>query len=745
LLIILNAKLKMKTKARLLLILFICTMLFFLLGVLLDSVISNKIETLLEKRIEENKNEVEKLVLLEGGSAYSYVQESSYWDELCKALKNTDTSWINENMASPLSSPRYHADYLWIVDTMGANVYFKVIDSPIKDYKINFSNNPLLLDKVKSKTISTNYVKDGNYYTQITAASIVPSNDYLRKTKPLGYLIVGKIIDSNYLNHLADLNSAFKYSFASDNDSYKSNINLQEATLSFTKTIKCANAKDLNIIVKSYLPEIKLYRNFVRYSLLFYMLAVGVLIGFIFRYFIQYFFNPLEKVTKALKLNSANPIENIKLKNTELGGVARMIDDYFKQNDVLQTEIKERKKTELELNTALFDKERSVIEKIKAEQSEAAKSEFLSTMSHEIRTPINGVIGIANLLKDEKLTTQQKEYVDVLHFSANHLLSLVSDILDFSKIETGKVDFEIISFDLNQVCTSLFNLHKINAEEKNIELLYAPDTALKHSIYGDQVRLNQVLTNLLGNAIKFTEKGNVTFSYKLLAETANNCTIEFNIKDTGIGIKQEEQAFVFDGFSQANRNISREFGGTGLGLTICKKLVELQGGKINMTSEFGVGSSFTFYISFEKHAFTSINNELNVNTTNPNKLIGMKVMVAEDNQINILVIKRFLEKWGISYKIANTGLEAVNLVKEESFDLILMDLHMPEMDGEEATRLIRQDANNKINRIPIIALTANASTDTQNKLLNNGFSNYISKPFNPDNLFKLLKKYYYEN
>jgi signal transduction histidine kinase/CheY-like chemotaxis protein len=523
------------------------------------------------------------------------------------------------------------------------------------------------------------------------------------------------------------------------------NVNLNDATISFAKTIKCTNAPALNIAVSSYLPEIKLYRNFVRYSLIAYMLLVGILIGLIFRYFIRYFFNPLQKVTKALEINSAEPIENIKEKNTDLGSIAKMIDAYFKQNNILQTEIHHRKKTELDLNVALNDIEKSTIEKIKAEQSAAAKSEFLSTMSHEIRTPINGVIGIANLLKDENLTTQQKEYVDVLHFSANHLLSLVSDILDFSKIETGKVDFETTSFDLNQVCNAVYHLHKLHADEKKIDFNYLPDTSLKQSIYGDQVRLNQVLTNLIGNAIKFTEKGNISFSYKILAQNTNNCTIEFKVKDTGIGIKVEEQASVFDGFSQANKNISREFGGTGLGLTICKKLVELQGGKIDMLSEYGKGSEFTFYISFEKHAFTAINAEAPIITSNTNKLIGMKVLVAEDNNINILVIKRFLEKWGISYKIGMNGREAVDIACAENFDLILMDLHMPEMDGEDATRLIRSNADKKISNIPIIALTANASTVTQKKLLDNGFNNYISKPFNPDNLFKILKKYYHEN
>jgi CheY-like chemotaxis protein len=418
---------------------------------------------------------------------------------------------------------------------------------------------------------------------------------------------------------------------------------------------------------------------------------------------------------------------------------------FFSQNDILQKEVVQRKATEEKLYQALEDKEKSLTEKVKAEQSEAAKSEFLSTMSHEIRTPINGVIGIANLLKDENLTEQQKQYVDALSFSAKHLMSLVSDILDFSKIETGKIDFERVSFDLNTLCDGVYKLHRINADEKKINFRFTKDDTLAHSLYGDPLRLNQVFTNLISNAIKFTENGTVQFGYKVIAETSHSSTIEFTVTDSGIGIKEEEIGSIFKGFSQANKNISKNFGGTGLGLTICKKLVELQGGNIKVESTFGKGSTFIFYISFEKHAFTHVEKSITSNLNKTNSLNGMKVLVVEDNKINILVIKKFLEKWGIAYKIGYTGKDAIEYVEQELFDVILMDLHMPEMDGEDATKILKAHANKKINNIPIIALTANASADTQNKLLDNGFANYISKPFNPDNLFKLLKKYYYEN
>jgi CheY-like chemotaxis protein len=232
----------------------------------------------------------------------------------------------------------------------------------------------------------------------------------------------------------------------------------------------------------------------------------------------------------------------------------------------------------------------------------------------------------------------------------------------------------------------------------------------------------------------------------LLSKTTNNCTIEFTVKDTGIGIADDEQDKIFDGFSQANKTISSEYGGSGLGLPISKKLIELQGGKLQMSSEFGKGTTFTFYLTFETHAYEGVlPAPPKASFIKKDVLNGMKVLIAEDNKINILVIKRFLEKWGIHYRVSVNGKEALQMIDKEDFDLVLMDLHMPEMDGEDATKLIRINHSKKISSLPIIALTANASIDTQQKLLNNGFTNYISKPFNPDNLFKLLKKYYYAN
>lgn len=373
-----------------------------------------------------------------------------------------------------------------------------------------------------------------------------------------------------------------------------------------------------------------------------------------------------------------------------------------------------------------------------------AKSNFLSTMSHEIRTPINGVIGITNLLMDEDLTESQKEYVDILNFSSQQLLTIVSDILDFSKIEAGNFTFEKVSFNMEQVCSNTFKLFKTKATEKGLNYTFKPCDIQSFSLYGDYVRLGQILSNLLSNAVKFTESGNVELSYTILSETENNIELQFSVKDSGIGIPQSFQKKIFDSFSQADETVTRQYGGTGLGLTISKKLVELQGGSIKVESVHGKGSVFSTILTFDKHIYP-INNELaaeNIIRQKNDSLEGMKILVAEDNSINAMVIIRFLQKWHIESKLVGNGRDAVDIVEKESFDLVLMDLQMPLLDGREATKKIRESADEKIKRINIIALTADALIDSRRSLLKNGFDDCVTKPFNPDDLFKTLQKYY---
>ena len=374
-------------------------------------------------------------------------------------------------------------------------------------------------------------------------------------------------------------------------------------------------------------------------------------------------------------------------------------------------------------------------------QATIAKSEFLSSMSHEIRTPINGVIGIANLLMEEPLSPTQREYVDTLKFSAQHLSSIVSDILDFSKIESGKLVFERIPFNLAKVASHVFRLFENSAKEKSISLTYIPDPRIKHLLTGDYVRLSQVLSNLLSNAIKFTDRGSVKFAYSLMEETESSVWVKFTIKDTGVGIPEQQMEQIFDNFAQADVSTSRKYGGTGLGLTISKKLIEQQGGTISVESNVGQGSTFTVEMKYEKQDILPSSIVPNLPVKQPMNLHGMNFLIAEDNEVNVLVLTALLKKWAAKYTVAQDGQEAIDFMKKDDFDAIIMDIQMPNVDGKEATQVIRQFTDDRKRNIPIIAFTAEASIEFHQEYLNFGFNDCVTKPFKPEHLYNVLKKY----
>jgi len=372
-----------------------------------------------------------------------------------------------------------------------------------------------------------------------------------------------------------------------------------------------------------------------------------------------------------------------------------------------------------------------------AEQGLIAKGEFLSTMSHEIRTPLNSVIGISHLLLKNDPREDQAEQLDVMLFSANNLLAIVNDILDYNKIEAGKITFEHIEMDVASIANNIVKGLKIAAEDKGIELKLNLSEDLKTKVLGDPTRLTQVITNLVHNAIKFTQTGYVEVGITVTEQTQKTTTLNIRVKDTGIGISKEKQKIIFERFTQADSSTSRGFGGTGLGLTICKRILELQDTSLNVISEKGLGSTFYFIQTFEKSS-TIIQQQRKKNSEeNYKPLTGVHILLVEDNPLNVMVVQKFLQRWDATIDVAVNGLDALEKLDTNKHKLVLMDLHMPEMDGYESAKRMRANGVT----IPIIALTANLPKEIEGKVKQNGMDDIVVKPFLPDELYRKVLHY----
>jgi PAS domain S-box-containing protein len=390
--------------------------------------------------------------------------------------------------------------------------------------------------------------------------------------------------------------------------------------------------------------------------------------------------------------------------------------------------ITDRKKYEREL----------VLARRRAENATEDKANFLSTVSHEIRTPMNAIIGISNLLQETELAPDQQKYVRILKDSSEGLLSLINDILDFSKIEAGKVTLEERSFDVRELVSRIFYGLNVKAEEKGLSVRLDIDERVPAWLRGDPVKLGQILTNLMGNAIKFTEHGSVTLALKVREVFPDAVSLDFKVSDTGIGIPPDRLTKIFEGFTQASYDIGMKYGGTGLGLAISLKLLELHGTRMAVESVLGEGSTFSFKLRLPLGQEQKANRGLVEGLPDGQGLQGLKILVAEDNAVNVFVLAQFLRKWGVEFEVAENGRLAVEKVQAREFDLVLMDLQMPELDGYGATRMIRELSGARFQRLPIIALTASTGLGEDERSKLTGFTDYLGKPFKPEALFSKL-------
>jgi signal transduction histidine kinase/AmiR/NasT family two-component response regulator len=430
----------------------------------------------------------------------------------------------------------------------------------------------------------------------------------------------------------------------------------------------------------------------------------------------------------------------------------KLIEDNFRQYQLNQQKEKEyarKLESEIARQTAELREANARLEEISR-----LKSEFLANMSHELRTPMNAIIGFSELLTETSLSDEQTEYAKTIRQSAHSLLSLINDILDLAKIEAGKLELEQLPFDLSELLVNVVSLFKLTAQAKNVLLECRVDSRLPRGVLGDSNRLRQVLVNLTGNAMKFTEQGRIDLAVDWLETREDEVVIRFTVRDTGIGIPEHRLKAVFEKFTQADGSTTRKFGGTGLGLSICQELVELMGGTITIESREGIGSSFSFTLPMKMAVVGKLvakPEEGKAPVAGPGK-IGGRVLLVEDNIVNQRLAMILIGKQGYEVRLASDGLEAMERLRQENFDLVLMDVQMPNLDGLSATRKIREIEADPVERkryaglsgpespVIIIGLTAHARKEDEEACYEAGMNGFLTKPIIKDKLLRIMQE-----
>lgn len=488
----------------------------------------------------------------------------------------------------------------------------------------------------------------------------------------------------------------------------------------FQKTMNIRLENELNQAVKS------TFRAEVLQIILAFIIIFAI--GILLKLFYSQCTNPINNYTELL-----HDI-NFKSKNFRLipqgSYELRLLAETFNEIYIsLQEELLKRKNAEKTMKVA----------KEEAELANKAKSEFLANMSHEIRTPLNAIIGYEYILKSTVLDVKQKEYSDKIGISAKNLLGIINSILDFSKIEADKLILESACFDLRSQLNDIFSIVYFEVENKGLKMNLNIDDDVPQYLKGDIIRLKQVILNLISNGIKFTEKGSIDLNIQLQNKNKNYSYLKFSISDTGIGITEKQKEFLFDAFAQGDASTTRKYGGTGLGLAISKRIVELMGGEIYIESEYGKGATFIFTVKFEMPEKVIVMEKTDSNENNSVVFNNKKILLVEDNEINMNMTKEILGNLGFGVDIAASGEASVEMVKKNGYHAVLMDIQMPNMDGYEAARIIRGMKDKQT--LPIIALSADAVEGAEDKATESGMNSYITKPLNPKKLIEILKQY----
>lgn len=658
--------------------------------------VKNQVYTASNKQFS---SEVNNLLVLASKPILVAINNDSNWDEFVSFIKTKDFGWYNETIGNELNI--YAADFLGAYDVNG-DFIIRTASSKIKTVDFIPKQEMMQLNKLG---LNRFYMKIPEGIIEVVGASIHPSNDPLKKkTKPSGYFFVARLLDATFIKNLEKItNSKIKF---------LENTNVTE--LEEHHTFATIDLKDSSGKVVS---QLFFKRDFEVYFentinilyLIFFAFIVNILINLI--YTRKWVFYPLDLITKVLKTGDKKAIQELKNTRGEFGYIGNL----FEENNNQKTEL--------------------VKAKLKAEEGERLKSSFLANLSHEIRTPMNAINGFTDLLINTKLKKKEKlEYLKVIERSGKNLVSIIDDLIEMSKIESNQITPNYTTINLESCINELYETINITIpKSKKIDFKVVENIeAESHNIVTDEVKLKQVIVNLVNNAIKFTHKGFVSFGYEIDEE---NAQIIFKIEDTGLGIDEKNHKYIFDRFKRVDSDVSIKAGGLGLGLAISKAYVEMMGGTITLESEVEKGSLFSFSIPLKY-------GNLQRPTVKPKKIFdfsvgkeGGTILVAEDDNINFLLFEKIIQLKNYTIIRAFDGQEAVDIcANNPAIDLVLMDIKMPIMNGFEALEKIKAIRPELI----VIAQTAYSSNEDEEKIYNAGFYGYLTKPINREKLFEMI-------
>lgn len=714
----------MKTQTRLMI------MLSSVIGVFLLSIISyqlirlNEIKLFNESKKINLQNVVENVLYFKTESFIKPTNDNSAWDGMLGFVKNPNKQWAVENINTSLIT--YNFGFINIYD-QNLNFIYKVDDSTFDKTKNGVVPLPLLQKAFSGRAFCHFFIKDEQGIIEIFGAAIVPSYDVERSTAPAGFLVSGIRWNKDYINVVQKATGAdIKISYDS---AAKKNENKNDITIN----------RILNNVDGSFTAGVSfifMNQQLGNYNVSLMLFIIISVIGFIALFIVFYnvkkwVSDPLQNITKSLEANNTELLFSIDHRSVEFSHIANMIKQFYIQTSELKHEIEKRIEVENELLHA----------KESAESASKAKSEFLANMSHEIRTPMNAILGFSEILLDRFADySQYLDYVSAINSSGKNLLRIINDILDLAKIESGRLEIQNAPLDLADVIKDIKQVFSLKVMEKGLEFNLQIDDKLPRLLMLDETRIRQILFNLIGNAIKFTETGFVKVAVQSIIDQndLNKADVLIEVHDSGIGIEEDQLGKIFQPFVQQEGQSTRKFGGTGLGLSISKRLVEMMDGDISVQSVPKLGSIFKIHLKGVPvcHDEEVVPSE-KVETTGAD-FLGKKILIVEDVLTNQKVIRAYLENHNLRIFVAENGRDAIAKVKLYKPDLVLMDIQMPELNGYDATEIIRSIP--EYARIPIIAFTASIKKEHESgKLIL--FDDFLQKPVSKSLLITTLTKF----